>query len=196
MKIDASPVNASNSVGSILESDGRKIHSIKGDGNCLFRALAYAILGDEDYHLVIRTGIVRLLNLNEEIFSHYLISGVNKPTISEQVHHMLQPRTWGTHLEIIAAATLFQIPVYFCSQDPASNELTWAVHRPVNSAGIRLPSLMDEEYQSKDETITHVELFYYQLVHYDVIISTETNTICTTPPQLTGKPDPKTMELD
>ena len=39
---------------------GRKIHSVMGDGSCLFRAIAFSLLKDEDQHYVIRSSIVRL----------------------------------------------------------------------------------------------------------------------------------------
>ena len=105
------PCSSNYSVVEFLEAQGRKIHRVMGDGNCLFRALAFALLKDKEQHFVVRSSIVRLLNLNAEVFTNYLISGVNCSTITEQVKRMSLPGSWGTHLEIIAAATLFHAPV-------------------------------------------------------------------------------------
>ncbi len=49
------------------------------------------------------------------VVSHFLMP-FNKPTISEQFEHMSRPSVWGTHLEMKAAATLLQVPIYFCMQ--------------------------------------------------------------------------------
>ncbi len=49
------------------------------------------------------------------VVSQFLMP-LNKPTISEQFEHMNRPSVWETHLEMKAAATLLQVPVYFCMQ--------------------------------------------------------------------------------
>ncbi len=49
------------------------------------------------------------------VVSQFLMP-LNKPTISEQFEHMSRPSVWGTHLEMKAAATLLQVPIYFCMQ--------------------------------------------------------------------------------
>ncbi len=94
-----------NTIESFLRSSGRKICPILGDGNCFFRTISYACLNSEDYHYSFRSHIVRLINLNSKVFSQYLMP-INQPTISEHVQHMNRPSTWGTHLEVKAAATL------------------------------------------------------------------------------------------
>ncbi len=104
------------SVDQYLQRSGRKIQHIRGDGNCMFRAFLFAFLHHEDHHFHLRSHIVRTMNLNEELFSEYLMP-INKATISEQVKHMMRPGVWGTHLELKAAATLFQIPIYCCTQN-------------------------------------------------------------------------------
>ena len=48
-------------ISEFLQADGRKIHPVVGDGNCLFRALAFALLGEEDHHLLNRSSITRLM---------------------------------------------------------------------------------------------------------------------------------------
>ena len=89
-----------------LQNSGWKIHHIKGDGNCMFRTFSCAFLNREEHHFHLRSHIVRTINLNQKVFSEYLMP-INKPTIKEQVEHMLRPCVWGTHLELKAAATLF-----------------------------------------------------------------------------------------
>ena len=75
-----------------LLNHDRKIHNIKGDGNCLFRSFSHAFLNHEDHHFTLTNHIVRTINLNPTIFSNYLMP-INKPTIEEQVKHMLRPNS-------------------------------------------------------------------------------------------------------
>ena len=60
---------------------------------------------------------------------------VNQPTIKEQVQHMNRP-CLGTHLEIKAAATLFQLPIDFCAWSEQRSSFT-----PNN---MTFPELVDE----------------------------------------------------
>ena len=46
-------------------------------------------------------------------FFTYLISGWNKLTIVEQICHVSTPGTWATHVEILATASVFEVPVYY-----------------------------------------------------------------------------------
>ena len=52
-------------------------------------------------------------NLNKEIFSPYLISGLNKSTIEEHICHVSTPETWATHVEVLATASVFEVPVFY-----------------------------------------------------------------------------------
>ncbi len=56
------------------------------------------------------------------VVSQFLMP-LNKPTISEQYEHMSRPSVWGTHLEMKAAATLLQVPIYFCMKFTQSDLL-------------------------------------------------------------------------
>ena len=115
-----------------LQNSGQKIHHIKGDGNCMFRTFSYAFLNREEHHFHLRSHIVRTINLNQKVFSEYLMP-INKPTIKEQVEHMLRDHVWGTHLEVKAAATLFQIPIYCCTQQSLQHDVpfTCSVVQPI-----------------------------------------------------------------
>ena len=171
-----------------LQNSGRKIHHIKGDGNCMFRTFSYAFLNREEHHFHLRSHIVRTINLNQKVFSEYLMP-INKPTIKEQVEHMLRDHVWGTHLEVKAAATLFQIPIYCCTQQSLQHDVpfTWSVVQPIPLNLAKLPYIIDEVAQEKEE-ISHIELFHHN-GHYDAIVSLENGKLCTEAPRLTGEDD-------
>lgn len=119
---------------------------------------------------------------------------VNQPTIREQVLHMLRPSVWGTHLEVKAAATLFQFPIFFCTQPTQGSPFCWSAVQPVSSDNIRLPLIIDDDLQERAENITHIEMYHHQ-GHYDAIVSVETGKMCRLMPQLTGRDDPGIVDL-
>ena len=155
-----------------LLNHDRKIHNIKGDGNWLFRSFSHAFLNHEDHHFTLRNHIVRTINLNPTIFSNYLMP-INKPTIEEQVKHMLWPSVCGTHLELKAAATLFQFPIYACTQQQQQPHddppFSWSAVQPLSLNLVKLPHIIDEEAQLKEDK-KHIELYHHNS-HYDIVIS-------------------------
>ena len=79
-----------------------------GDGNCFYRGISYQLFGTQEEHSTIRSVVSRMENLNKEIFSPYLISGWNKPTIVEQIFHVSTLGTWATHVEVLATASVLK----------------------------------------------------------------------------------------
>lgn len=118
-----------------------------------FWTLSYALLNTEDHHYLVRSHIVRLINLNPRVFSQYLLP-VNQPTIEQQVKHMNRPSVWGTHLEVKAAATLFQVPVYFCTQSSPSGAFSWSVFHPIPPNSISFPVIVEEEFNNQERNVS------------------------------------------
>ena len=67
---------------------------------------------------------------------------INRSTIKEQVQHMNCPYVWGTHLEIKAAATFFELPISFSTWSEQSSSLTWSVHYPIPPNNITFPLIV------------------------------------------------------
>jgi len=112
-----------------LHQSGRKLHPVKGDGNCMFRSLSNHLLGNEEEHDAVRTLLIRFENLNHHYFEAFLMDK-NEPTLKAYISKMCQPSTWGTQIEIEAAACLFQVPVYECLQSQDGEANHWEVHHP------------------------------------------------------------------
>ena len=106
---------------------------------------------------------------------------------------MIHPYVWGTHLEVKAAATLYQIPIYFCTQPTQNGPFSWSVVQPISPEKISFPMIVDEEFNEKDN-ITHIEMYHHHC-HYDVIASIESDKICEVLPQLTGEKDSRLIDL-
>lgn len=85
---------------------------IKGDGNCLFRALSYAVSGSENHHRKIRTGVVKHLKGNGTEFDSFLRDGYTSVEEYIAKTRMQYVGTWATELEILAAADLLHTDIY------------------------------------------------------------------------------------
>ena len=179
------------SVYDFLRDSGRKVHMVKGDGNCLFRSMSYEIFKTEEHHFKVRNNVVWLISLNREEFSKFLLP-VNCSTISDHIRTMSLPNTWGTHIEIIALSTLLQIPVYTCSQD--GTHIWWEVIRPLPPQQVRFPLVVDSLFQER-ESLDHIELLYMREQHYDAIVCAKTRKVYSSLPQLTGKQNDETIDL-
>ena len=81
----------------------------------------------------VRDMLIRFQNLNQTSFQPFLTS-VNSATIQEHISSMLLPNKWGTHIEILAAATIYQVPVYCCVHSPVPSDYVapqWVCVKPV-----------------------------------------------------------------
>ena len=173
-----------------LLEQGRKAYRIKGDGNCMYRAISYSMTNDEENYASIRLLLQRFENLNKELFRGVLTS-VNKPTIEEHITHMGMPNTWGTHVELFAMATYYQVPVYTYVVDDAN--LRWEVFKPLSNAkNLHYPITVDGESFTP---YSHLELLYYPNSHYDSIVDYTTEKASTTEPQLHPSGDNSVIKM-
>ena len=87
----------------------RTVQRIQGDGNCLYRALVYAITGSESQHYRLRCLIVEhlrsLTGTEQELRLHGSLIG-NYDTVEEYIVHsqMDQLGSWGSEVEMALLA--------------------------------------------------------------------------------------------
>ena len=128
----------------------RTVKHIKKDGNCLFRAVAFHTLGDEDKHDDIRTLLVRFENLNKALFESRFIPSPNAVSFRDHFKHQLWPGVWGTQVELMANATLFQVPVYCCYTNLSGAKYHWEAIKPIATpANLRVPEIVEEDHVAK-----------------------------------------------
>ena len=102
----------------------RKIDSILGDGNCLYRALAKELFGEEGGHAAIR---------------HYIspFSAINKDTLvpfSTADWHLSKAAKegfWGGTAETVAMESAFQVPIWTYCQQPGHKAYSWILFQPL-----------------------------------------------------------------
>ena len=118
-----------------LHQSGRQVVNIKGDGNCLFRSFALQLLGNQQEHFNVQSLLVRFKNSNAVHLESRLTS-VNELTIRQHISMMSKPGCWGTHIEVIATASLYQVPVYYCTDPGPHSEKghIWQAVHPIAQA--------------------------------------------------------------
>jgi len=82
---------------------------ILGDGNCLFRALSYAITGRQVYHAEVRNKIINHMRSIEKFLVPHMNTSLNC-----YLHKtgMTQSGVWGTDIEILSASSLLSTDIF------------------------------------------------------------------------------------
>ena len=80
----------------------RRIETIIGDGNCMYRSLALIVYGDEMLHAKIQDLLADFISENRKDFYPYIDGN-----IVEYIARVRHTRVWGTAVELTAAASLF-----------------------------------------------------------------------------------------
>ncbi|VDI59099.1 Hypothetical predicted protein [Mytilus galloprovincialis] len=86
--------------------------TITGDGNCLFRAISYALSNRQEFFGNVRKAIVDHLMTNTEIFRSFLQPQFVTVEQHIQTLKMEEKNVWGTELEILACADLLKTDIY------------------------------------------------------------------------------------
>ena len=160
---------------SFLFQWNRKIVTVTGDGNCLFRVVSYLLFQNENAHDRLREIILRFEYLNKSLFENRM-TNINENTFDQHLRKLCDPRSWATHIEVYAIATYFQAPVYFVTEPPeqgtAGRTYCWECFRPLSTeATLSYPVLIPDDISLLADTKpTHFELVYYTRLHYDCII--------------------------
>ena len=80
-------------------------------GGWKLSAVSYLLCGQEDHHQQIRHTLVDFTTTNCDGFSKYC----TLKTLEEHTSRMKYETVWGTDLELRAATSYLQIPIYVCT---------------------------------------------------------------------------------
>ena len=83
---------------------------IAGDGNCLFRVISYAVCNSEQYHPQVWREICNFIETYNHDLKLLIKTGEGKKYVESS--GMCQLATWGTEVEILAAAKIIHRDVY------------------------------------------------------------------------------------
>ena len=142
--------------------ESRQIHPIMGDGNCLFRSLSYLLFGNEDNHQQIRQLLVEFVTVNSHVLAKYCFSR----SIEEHIVRMKYDTVFGTYLELRAAASYFQLPIYVCTQRSGSLKYYWDYIPPHPNIDRVPPS---KKFITCVPQVGHFEICHSNRCHYDTI---------------------------
>ncbi|CAJ2002075.1 OTU domain-containing protein [Cotesia congregata filamentous virus 1] len=86
------------------QQDSNKIVPITGDGNCLFRALAYLILGNQNRYNEIKREVLKEIKKNSHFYMAFMTTEDNKTYFE----NFKQEGFWGGEIEIAASAAIYR----------------------------------------------------------------------------------------
>lgn len=131
-----------------LAEVGFKVIAIERDGNCMFRAVAHQLYGDQSGHEAVRKQCCDYLDKEREFFQNYCFD----ESLDQRLTRMRRLGTWGDNIELQALSELFKcsIEVYYLNNWPVMI------------------------YSSRHEAVKPVRLYYRNNCHYDSIVDTET----------------------
>lgn len=114
-----------------LAKCGRAIDKVVGDGNCLFRALAKQLSGNPEKHMELRKLIINFEASNFNIFGK-LCTAINGISLTKHIESKRKVFTWGTTLEILAAASLFSVDIFEVTESLVPGKVKWIQYSPIN----------------------------------------------------------------
>lgn len=100
-----------------------RVAGIVGDGNCLFRALAFYFAGSDAQHLRVRESIVHFEAVNWNEFA--ALKGWSSEVWNDHMNSLLTDSTWGTEIELFAIAAMLSVDVW------TFYERRWICYRPI-----------------------------------------------------------------
>ena len=100
---------------------------------------------------------MRFESKNRSIFSS-LLTSINEPDINSHIRKMLAPAVSGTHVELVTAATYFQIPLYILK----NNRRSWEVLFPLGPQH-------KFKYQLCPEIDVEADNTYHIIMNYSIV---------------------------
>jgi len=95
---------------------------MNSDGNCLFRAVADQILGNQDFHMNVRKRVVQWLLENQSVPIDFsggrledFLDREEFPTWKDYCQYMATDGSWGDHIALTAISEEFRTRIYIVS---------------------------------------------------------------------------------
>ncbi|CAL1536867.1 unnamed protein product [Lymnaea stagnalis] len=132
------------------------IHATHGDGNCLFRCFSLAITGSDAFHETLREIIANHIMRNGKAFSVLFHERFqDNPNNYLYQTRMAQRGTWGSDVEIMAAAHLLKTKIFVYTIH--GDTWQWVEHN------LDLTSPASRVHRQS------IYLMHTSLVHYDLV---------------------------
>ena len=132
-----------------------KIKEIEGDGNCLYRALADQIYGEDSNYEILKAKCMDYLELEKEFFSQFIEGGKEK--FDEYINMKRMKGVWGDDIEIQAASEIYNRPIEIYSH---SKEPLKTFHENIKFSRL----------SERDEKKLPIRLSYHGKAHYNSLV--------------------------
>ena len=112
--------------------------TVRGDGNCFFRAISAVVSGSEAEHMTVRTAVTKHVSDHPDMYRTFLMS---RGGMTKYMSSMTRSREWATDTEIMATATLLRtvIMVYSPIQFGGKTEYHWQTFKPLDNPEMTYP---------------------------------------------------------
>lgn len=112
--------------------------TVRGDGNCFFRAISAVVSGSEAEHMTVRTAVTKHVSDHPDMYRTFLMS---RGGMTKYISSMTRSREWATDTEIMATATLLRtvIMVYSPIQFGGKTEYHWQTFKPLDNPEMTYP---------------------------------------------------------
>ena len=153
-----------------LASLNLRIMEIPGDGNCLFRAVAHQVYGDDSFHVLVREKCCDYMASDKLFFSNFVVGGLD---FFEQ--YLRAKRTnscWGDDPEIQAMCELYNRPAEIWAFDHNSGARKLRTfHSGDGASSSSSSSSSSVRASDRNSGGTPMRLSFYGGGHYDSIVS-------------------------
>ena len=97
-----------------LLTEGLEVHRVDGDGNCLFRALARQLYGDEQAYFQVRQEVMGYIVSERDHFELFM---EDDEPFDDYVSRLRTNGEWGGNAEVFAAAQLYRADISIYRED-------------------------------------------------------------------------------
>ena len=174
---------------SFLILHGRQLDPMQADGNCLYRALSKQLANDPEQHSNLRAILAKFAAHNVGMFKDWVTSShreilqkTPEVRLKEHLDAVSKLGSWGTQLEIVAAATLFQVNIYVATDSLVKGACRWTRFPPLKGT-IQTPPDIDS-FQKSLECKRWIEITYENQCHYNGVLPLFKKKKLLSPPRL------------
>ena len=137
---------------------------MRGDENCLFRALSFISFGVQSYHKSVKETLVSFMEENQILFAKVENTPMGQCL---SVSKMKELGTWGTELEILAFSSLCNTTVYvYCNCGGQGCLMRWLPYKSLTGHQTNYPCLYLVNKHDHFEPVLDVQEDVYSRTTY------------------------------
>lgn len=140
-----------------LRRENMEVHPVEGDGNCMFRAVAHQVYGDDRFHSLIREKCMDYMQNQAEFYCQFVVGGMQMFPL--YIAAKRQDGCWGDDPEIQAMCEMYGRPAHIWAYDPQ-----------IGAKRLRTFHEAAVTHGSGSSSLQVLRLSYYGGGHYDSIL--------------------------